>query len=617
MSKDGDELDPALVFPGPIALVAGPGSGKTSRLALRIKHLVENQGVDPATITVITFTREAALNMKKRLTPPAESGRPDVTLPPEKHPALICTMHSLGWRIVAKNADRLGLSEGCKVQSSRYMRELLFEDAARICGYDSNFGKLCADIKSKVGEPPDEKHRNVFDTYRRILLSCNAIDFDDHIILACQLIREHEDIREEWRQRAKYLLVDEYQDINKPQLDFIQLLSGEDAFGLFVVGDDDQSIYGFRGAEPRFIRDFRKYFNKGQTLAISDCFRCQPHVIRAAHGFIDVFNPDRLEKPEPKCNRPEGQKVVVHSVASDVAEAEIIASMAANALIKGEVLVLLPEMRYAEPLKAELTKRLIAFDALASGGSEVNLLFAALRDWIRDQKNNLAFRELVRAVCDGGFLEIPRPKVLIAKKVAEREAALTMISNLWKETFNGKSLREALTAAAPTGGLYAKLEVVANKLALATTGTPTEFAQRTFEALRPWPNSKRTLDELAATHRDANTHGNANSVRIMTMRNSKRLEAESVFVIGLEDGAFPSAVKDSLEFQEEARLFYVSLTRAKQELHLFHTRKRSGGMTYKAASYDLKPSPFLTGIPKANHESRYHPSAAQRTAKKK
>jgi len=303
-----NSVDPALIFPGPIALVAGPGSGKTSRLASRIKHLVEVRGADPTTITVITFTREAARNMKERLTPPAKADMPDVTLPIENHPATICTMHSLGWRIVAENADRLGMPHGCKVLPIQ-MRQILFEDAARLCGENGAFGRHCADRKSKAGTPIDDRERTVFETYRKILNACNVIDYDDQIILACQLLREHGDLSDAWQRKATHLLVDEYQDINPPQLELIKLLSGNDASGLFVVGDDDQSIYGFRGAEPSYIRNFSKQFKGGQIKAIADCFRCQPHIIHAAQGFIEAFNPDRITKPKAHCTRREGVPV--------------------------------------------------------------------------------------------------------------------------------------------------------------------------------------------------------------------------------------------------------------------------------------------------------------------
>jgi len=617
MGGINDGQDPALIFPGPVALLAGPGSGKTTRLARRIKHLVEERGADPEEITVITFTREAARNMKERLTPPAKDGMPDVTLPSERHPFTICTMHSLGWTIIGENAARLGMPPGCGLLPT-HMRQLLFEDAARLCGKDSAFGWQCADRKSKHGEPEGDEERQVFDAYRRILRSCNVIDYDDQIILACQLLREYDDVREDWQRKATHLLVDEYQDINRVQLELIQLLSGQDASGLFVVGDDDQSIYGFRGAEPNYIRNFADHFDGGKIVAIPDCFRCQPHVIRAAHGFIEAFNPDRIEKPEPKCILPEGSPVVVHNVPSDTREAEVIATMAAHALREGDVLVLLPKPDYAEPLKAKLRERRIAFDAPSPRDGDATLVFMALRDWLANLENNLAFRELMQAVADGRVLGIPGPRARSAKKVTERQNAMIKISNLWNGVFGGVSLREALQNAAPTDDLCAAMDKLADELALATAGSPTELGQRTFEALKPWPNSKRMLDELATSRADAHgpREGDANFVRIMTMRNSKGLEAETVFVIGLEEGAFPSSDRGTDQFEEDARLFYVSMTRAKKELHLFHARTRSGGMTYRPQSFSMKPSPFLGGLPKPHCEPKYHQPATKRTAKK-
>lgn len=607
-----------MLFPGPVALVAGPGSGKTTVLARRVKHLVEERGADPEEITVITFTREAARNMKERLTPPAKEGMPNITLPLEFHPQTICTMHSLGARIVADNCDRLGVTSGYRVVSAWQVRQMLFEDAARLCREDTGFGRECDRRKQQVGMPENERQEQVFDAYQKILRSCNAIDFDDQIIMACQVLSNHDDVRQDWQRRATHLLVDEYQDINSAQLELIQLLSGPDASGLFVVGDDDQSIYGFRGAEPDYIRNFEEHFVGGHIESIPDCFRCQPHVIKAAHGFIEMFNPDRIKKPEPICIRPEGPLVTVHGVPSDAREAVIIATMAADALREGDVLVLLPKSGYADQLEKELRKRRIAFDVPPQRGSTATLMFAALRDWLADPSDNLAFRELLQAVADGGSVGIPGPKVRKPEKVAEREEALTKLSDLWKGVFAGASLRDSLRISTQNSDLYKMLDAVTDELEQAAEGTPTDFGQRTFEALKPWANSKSMLDELAAS--PAGTRGpidgDANVVRIMTMRNSKGLEAETVFIIGLEEGAFPNGEHDTDQFKEEARLFYVSMTRAKKDLHLFHARSRSGGKTYKAKSFGMNPSPFLEGLPERHRKHQYHQSAVKRAAKK-
>lgn len=617
MSGTEDNPDPALIFPGPVAVVAGPGSGKTTVLAKRIKHLVEIREADPQGITVITFTREAARNMKERLTPPAKRNMPDVTLPKELHPPVICTMHSLGWRIIRENADRLGIAPKCTLLP-KHMRLALFVDAAFLCGEDGSFGRICADQKSLVGKPMDDRQQIVFDTYQKILRACNCIDYDDQIIMACQLLSEHEDVRVVWQKQAEHLLVDEYQDINSAQLELIQLLSGPDASGLFVVGDDDQSIYRFRGAKPSYIRDFAGHFDGGQVIPIPDCFRCQPHIIKAAHGFIEAFNPDRTKKPVPRCIQPEGSRVLVHDMPSDSREAEIIATIAEAALREGDVLVLMPKPDYAEPLKAVLRRRRITFDAPLPRDGKATLIFAALRDWLADAGNNLAFRELLLAAVDGELLGIPGVKARKPEKIAERQEALAKVSELWKGVFLGASLRESLGASAQDDELYKKLGAVANELAQAIEGTPTEFGQRTFEALKPWVSSSQMLDELATSSADlhGSVEGDANLVRIMTMRNSKGLEAETVFILGLEEGAFPDSRHDSEQFEEDARLFYVSMTRAKKDLHLCHARTRPGAMTFRPKSYSMKPSPFIRGLPKQHIDSRYHPSAAKRSAKR-
>lgn len=619
MSNPEANEDPALIFPGPIALVAGPGSGKTTRIARRIKHLVEERGADPEGITVITFTVEAARNMRERLNTPPKEDMPDVTLPPELQPSLICTMHSLGQRIITECADRLRIEPGFRLLTDWWLRQVLFEDAARLCGEEFDFGRACDERKANLGEPVDRREAQVFDTYSRILRACNAIDHDDQIILACQLLREHEDVRNIWRDKAIHLLVDEYQDINPPQLEMIQLLSGRDAAGLFVVGDDDQSIYGFRGAKPAYIRDFADYFEGGQVVPIPDCFRCQPHVINAAHGFIATFNPNRIPKPEPVCNRAEGQLVKVHNVPSDTRESKVMAGIITEALDeKGDVLVLMPKDGYAEPLKAELAKRRIPFVAPREKATSASLVFAALRNWIADPGDNLALRQLLQAVVDGDALGIPGPMARKQEKVAERQDALAKVSNLWTEVLGGASLRDALRQASRSDDLCAKLDAVTEHLSQATAGTPTEFGQRTFEALKPWANSKSMLEELAASPsvRLPPGDGDANRLRIMTMRMSKGLQAETVLVVGLEERAFPKSDPGTDSFEEAARLFYVSMTRAKEQLHLFHARTRSGAMTHKAQSFSMQASPFIGGLPKAHHEKVYHQSGAQRAAQK-
>lgn len=612
--------DPALIFPGPVALVAGPGSGKTTRIARRIKHLIEEDGVNPDEITVITFTVGAARNMKERLTRPAEAGMPDVTVPPDLHP-LICTMHSLGMRIITENTHRLGIGPDFSLLASPQLREVIFKDAARLCGESFDFGRECDRCKRTVGEAANGRQRRVFDIYQRILTACNAIDYDDQILMACQLIRQQTDVRQKWQEKARHLLVDEYQDINKAQLGLIGLLSESNPSGLFVVGDDDQSIYSFRGGDPRYIRDFVGHFGgPAQVVPIADCFRCQPHVIHAAHGFIESFNPRRIPKPPPERMPEEGPLVKVHSVPSDAREAEIVASIIEDALEEGDVLVLVPKPDYADFLKLVLNKRRIAFDAPKTRLNEATAVFDALKRWLDNPGNNLALRQLFEAVANSGALGILGPKARRKDKVAARQIALSRLSELWTDVLNnGNSLHDALRDRSAADPLYDALNDAVVALGQATEGSLLEFAERTFAALKPWTGSKRMLDELAAVPIDvqAPQDGDARLARIMTMRLSKGLQAETVIVLGLEEGAFPAAAPGTAEFEEEARLFYVSMTRAKRMLHLFHATNRSGGLTFKSKSYGLQRSPFLEGLSKEHSETQYHQSASKRRARKK
>ena len=290
--------------------------------------------------------------------------------------------------------------------------------------------------------------------------------------------------------------------------------------------------------------------------------------------------------------------------------------MIADAVREDDVLVLLPKADYAEPLKRALSKRRIAFDAPAHKADDSIRIFNALRTWLGDRSDNLAFRELLVSVCDSGVLDIPTSKVRKAENRQAREEALAKISRLWTATFDNIPLYESLDAG-KGDPLLSKLNSIAAELGKGTSGTPTDLANRTFSVLRPWSSTERMLSALATPSRDSqqSQDGDSRVVRIMTMRNSKGLEARTVFVIGLEEGVFPSHDPGTPEFEEEARLFYVSMTRAKNALHLFHARTRSGGRTYRAESFALKESIFLSGLPAVHREERYHPSVSKAATK--
>ncbi len=226
---------------GPLLLLAGPGTGKTYRLGRRAKFLVEEAEVAPEEIAIITFTAAAAANMREQISDPDET---DLFIPSSLQPDTIRTMHSLGYSILRQHAGEVDLPEDITVIGADRTRSILLGDAAQLAGYERHRGEAVDECR-RVGacEPEDTPKCEVCGVYRKMLRSCGAVDYDDQILLACDLLEQNHQVASEWRAKCRHLLVDEYQDINASQFRLIRLLAAGQEDGLFAVGDDDQSIY--------------------------------------------------------------------------------------------------------------------------------------------------------------------------------------------------------------------------------------------------------------------------------------------------------------------------------------------------------------------------------------
>ena len=184
------------------------------------------------------------------------------------------------------------------------------EDAAQLAGFPRSDGLEIAKSRAEgITMPDGDPKSGIEGKYRGIMRACNAVDYDEQIMLACKLLRENSDIRQEWAAKAKHLLVDEYQDINTAQFDLIRLLSEGQTEGVYVVGDDDQSIYGWRGGSPKFLRRFRADFGEtARVESLPTCYRCTTHVLQGAAALVSSFNPDRMPNRFRKASGPVGQK---------------------------------------------------------------------------------------------------------------------------------------------------------------------------------------------------------------------------------------------------------------------------------------------------------------------
>lgn len=603
-------------IPGPALLLAGPGTGKTFRLAKRIRYLVEELEVPPSEITVITFTAAAAKNMRDKI---SDETRPELFLPYRSQPRAITTMHSLGYKVLRENAVDLGLAEPLNVVSNESLRSVLVGDAAQLAGFRRDDGKETALCRQYGACQPDESTPKctTCQMYKDILRSCSAVDFDEQILLACSFLSDKPDVLARYQASSKHLLVDEYQDINAAQHELICLLSEGQREGLFVVGDDDQSIYSWRGGSPEFIRRFEVDFAPDATVTpLLKSYRCHRHVLDGAMCVVEEFDSARLPKGEFKYEAEDGPKIKIHSAPSDEKEAIAVRRVIEDALPSQDVLVLYPQRQFASATINALRAARIPFSAAASLPGSGLPLIASLSAWLSTPTDSLSFRRCLQAFLESPASGIPSTRARKTEKKEEREHAFHGIADLWQDVLSGEaaSLWAALSDRKDQDSYSAAFNAFASLLTIYTTEESlSRFASGVTEVLSPWRSTAGFLSEITSWvelgSQGAN-FGQSPNVRIMSFQAAKGLEAKVVCVLGLEDGTIPREGNDE-SLAEQSRLFFVSMTRAINELHLFHARKRSGAVVYrkvykKGEPPDIRRSRFIDVIPDVNAEDVFH-----------
>lgn len=592
-------------YRGPILVLSGPGTGKTFQLAKRIKFLTKTKGVSRDEITVITFTKEAARSMRKKISDP--EGKEYIE--PSKRPSRISTMHSLGNWIIKENYESLNLTKNFKVVTSERLKELLMIDAALLVGKKESSAEELLSARSKSKAIP-KNLVDIAEKYEEILRKNDSIDYDDQIALACKLLGEDKELRRKYSKLATHLLVDEYQDINAGQFEFIKLLSSSNRAGLFVVGDDDQSIYSFRGGSPTYIRNFLDDFgSKSKIIKMKTSRRCPKNILSCANTLINKFNVARLKKPKPKYLKKETGKVVTHNCPSDDKEAYIIANLIRNHIPNKSVYILVPNKLYLEKIKKALRKVGVSFNSpfyIRGSGLET---FGLVKEWLDNPESNFATRLCIDALIEANTTAIPssRSKTLEKKKL--RLEGLRFLGKLWERVIcDNLSYFESLNNEAKQNSLLKSLTEKLNKISQLKEDQLSEFLQVIVQDMRLWTKKSLFLQEVTNWIEELKYQSSGTSeyeVRILTMQGAKGLQADIICVVGLEETNFPKAT-NSQGLEEESRLFFVSMTRARDELHLFHSRKRSGSITFQKPSFNLKPSRFITCLPsKIVEDKRY------------
>ena len=599
-------------YPGPILLLAGPGTGKTYQLAKRIKYLIEEFGAKPDEIAVITFTNEAARNMHNELS------KKGIDLPKEKRPKIISTMHSLGNSIIGSDPKRFGLKEKYEVLYEKNPRIVLIKDAANLAGYEREKWILVDNCRQKGNckEDINEDKCKICNEYKKILRKCSLIDYDDQILLACTALKKDNNLRNEWKKKTKYLLVDEYQDINQAQFELIKLLTEGQTEGLFVVGDDDQSIYSFRGGTPKYIKEFEKYYEKDIKIGrLSKSWRCSEHILKGAYGMVINFYRDSVPKPEQEFSEKIliNNKIIFYDVPSDKKEAEMISAIVKKNIKTNNIIIIIPNKNYLLPLKEALMTKNIDFKYNSNINEEGLSRILVLADWVEKPNSNWKLRYLIDLIVNN-YNELTKKIETQNNGISfKREVASKLITNLWKEIDNNTSLYKVISLKAKiNNNLYLfELKKCLENISeiLKKKGNKREgiipFLENIGLLVAPGKNPNGIISEIREWNNDLkrNTKSNSKySINIYNMPSSKGLQGDIVFVVGLSEELFPDIEKD---IEEQSRLLYVAMTRAKKELYLFSARTRPANITYKKYAYQLKRSPFISSIPKKHIEIRY------------
>jgi DNA helicase II / ATP-dependent DNA helicase PcrA len=617
---------------GPVLVVAGAGSGKTRVLTRRIAHLLGAVGVKPPEILAITFTNKAAAEMRERV---------EQLVGSPARAAWVMTFHAACGRILRREAQRLGYRSTFTIYDSadqiRLVKRCLEElerDPKRFTprGIHSQISNAKntlvgpVEYAERVASFYDQTVAEVYDLYQKRLFASNAVDFDDMLFLTVDVLERFPEAREKWQEAFRYVLVDEYQDTNHAQYRLLQLLAQQHR-NVFAVGDPDQSIYGFRGADIRNVLEFEHDFPGSYSIALEQNYRSTQHILDAANGIIG-HNRERKEK-NLWSELGDGDPVRVIEVEDEHAEARYVAAEIAMLVEEGfsgsEVAVFYRTNAQSRVLEDVLVRQGVAYQVIGGPRFYERAEIKDLIAYLQVLDNPYDAVSLIRIAT--------RPRRGIGDSTLARLAtwADQREISLWEATGEAEN---AGVGAAPQKALKTFRATIESLMSAAMELEVPELleevlqrsgymealeAERTIEAqgrienlqelvsvAREWREQTEDatlssfLQEVSLYSDQDAIRGDGSLVTLMTLHNAKGLEFRAVYLIGMEEGIFPhSRSIEEQGIEEERRLCYVGMTRAKERLALLHASSR---MLYGGRNHNL-PSRFLDELP-AGHVER-------------
>lgn len=580
-----------------LRIIAGAGSGKTRVLTMRIAYLIEQKHINPKNVLAITFTNKAANEMKNRISEMlGEAG----------DGAFISTIHSLCVRILKEEIGVFGYPRNFTIVDGDDQKTILKEaykefnidkkdlsygsalDYIANCKYEELSYEKAMD--QAYGEKKLVDKANVYKYYDERLKSLYALDFDDLILFTVRLFKLHKDILKKWSSKFIYIHVDEFQDIDKTQYELIKLLSSCHD-NVYVVGDPDQTIYTWRGADVNIIVNFDKDFKNTKTIILNQNYRSTNNILEGANSLIK-YNKSRVPK-DLFSENGDGDKIVHKTLPDETSEAYYVVSCIQSLLKQGYEYNDIAILYRSNYLSREVEKVFIEnrIPYVIYGGirfyerMEVKDILSYLRLIVTG--DDLAFQRVINQPKRGigqksidtifslakdnniSMYEVVK-QGLFAKNQSVLESFVDMVER-WKSSLDGKPLEEVLTDVFEQSGYRSMLEKENETERIENVKSLIDDI-KDYQETYPGSTLADYLSMISLYTDKANTDGSA-SVSLMTIHASKGLEFKVVFVVGLSEGIFPSerTMLEQKGVEEERRLAYVAYTRAKEKLTLTDT----------------------------------------------
>ena len=598
---------------GPLLILAGAGSGKTRVLTTRIAYLIKHYNISPYNILAITFTNKAAKEMKERIE--KLIGKTNL---------IASTFHSFGVRILRENYEKLGFTSSFSIMDSDDSL-ILIKKIIKDLGYDikqfspymirnkisscKNEFVLPDEYKSYVRNEEDDIVYKVYKKYQEILMKNNSVDFDDLLILPIKLFKENKEVLEYYQDRFKYILIDEYQDTNKAQYLLINMISAKNK-NICVVGDDSQSIYSFRNADYRNILNFEKDYTNCKVIKLEQNYRSTKTILNAAN---DVIKNNTHKKDKNLWTENEvGEKINYYRGYDEIDEVFYLIRKVKELIKSGvsysDIAVLYRTNAQSRVFEENLLKENIPYRIVGSfyfySRKEIKDLIAYLR-LIHNTDDDISLLRVINTPKRGiGLKSISK---------LEEQASLynTSIFNCIKEgkelefkniildlrkKVDEVTLTELIDLVLEKTGMRKSLQDEKSLEADIRIENLEEFKSitKSFEEKEGIISLEDFLLEIALVSDSEEYKDDPNRLTLMTVHSVKGLEFPYVFIVGLEEGLFPhrNSAFESEDLEEERRLMYVAITRAKKKLFLTNAKRR---MIYGREEINI-PSRFINEI---------------------